>query len=80
MAIAKLNLRSGESAEHFCEVIDNSGKTVLVRYQNTKFRSLSDMWLKKSEEMTKDLKDRSKSVLEQAQEMQKEIQDLKKKK
>lgn len=75
--IAKLNLRSGESAEYFMEVTDNSGKTVRSDIRTIKFRSLSDM-LKKSEEMTKDLKTDLKSVLEQAQEMQKEIQDLKK--
>lgn len=75
--IAKLNLRSGESAEYFMEVTDNSGKTVRSDIRTIKFRSLSDM-LKKSEEMTKDLKTDLKSVFEQAEEMQKEIQDLKK--
>lgn len=75
--IEKLNLRSGESAEYFMEVTDNSGKTVRSDIRTVKFKSLSEM-LKKSEEMTKDLKTDLKSVFEQAEEMQKEIQDLKK--
>ncbi|HMS64943.1 MAG TPA: hypothetical protein PKD83_06780 [Ignavibacteria bacterium] len=75
--IDKLNLRSGESAEYYMEVTDNTGKSVRSEIRTIQFRSLSDI-LKKDEEKTKDLKTALKSVFEQAEELQKEIQELKK--
>lgn len=75
--ISKIGLHSGESAEYFMEVTDNAGKTTRSDIRTIQFRSLSDL-LKKNEEMTKDLKTDLKSVFEQAEEIQKELQDLKK--
>lgn len=75
--ISGLGLRSGESAEYFMEVTDNTGKSVRSEIRTIQFKSLTEL-LKKSEEMTKELNTDFKSVFEQAEELQKEIQELKK--
>ncbi|MEO6695522.1 MAG: DUF4175 family protein, partial [Ignavibacteria bacterium] len=75
--ISKLGLRSGESAEYFMEVTDNTGKSTRSDLRTIQYKSLSEL-LKKSEEMTKDLKTELEAVYDQSQEIQKEIQDMKK--
>lgn len=75
--ISKLNLRSGESAEYFMEVTDNSGKSARSEIRTIHFKSLADL-LKKNEQMTKELKTDLQSVYQEAEELQKQLQDLKK--
>lgn len=75
--VSNLGLRSGESAEYFMEVTDNTGKSTRSDLRTIQYKSLTEI-LKKSEEMTKDLKTELESVYDKAQEMQKEIQEMKK--
>lgn len=76
--ISKIGLRSGESAEYFMEVTDNTGKTTRSDVRTIQFKSTADL-LKKDQNLTKALKEDLKSVDEQMQDLQKEIEELQKK-
>ncbi|MBK8549611.1 MAG: hypothetical protein IPL53_00595 [Ignavibacteria bacterium] len=75
--ISKIGLRSGESAEYFMEVTDNTGKSTRSEIRTIQYKSQEDQ-LKKKESMTKELKTELKSVFDQMQDIQKEIEEMKK--
>jgi len=75
--ISKLGLRSGENAEYFMEVTDNTGKTTRSDIRTIQNKSSAELF-KKKDEMTKALKEDLKTVDEQMQDLNKEIEELKK--
>lgn len=75
--ISALNLRQGESAEYYLEVTDNSGKSTKSEIRTIEFRSLAAE-MRKNEQLTKELNTDMNSIYEQAEELQKLIQEMKK--
>jgi len=75
--IRKLGLRSGERAEYYMEVTDNTGKSTRSDVRTIEYHSLADE-LKKDQNQTKNLKEDLKSIYDQAQDVQKDIEQLKK--
>jgi len=75
--LSGLNLRSGESAEYFTEVTDNTGKTARSEIKTIQYKSISDI-LKESEVMTKELKLEMESAYDQMEELNENIEDIKK--
>ncbi len=74
--ISKIGLRSGESAEYFMEVTDNTGKSARSDIRTIQFKSQTEQ-LKKNQDMTKELKTELKSVFDQVQDIQKDIEEMK---
>lgn len=75
--IRNLNIRSGEVIEYYMEVTDNSGKSTKSELRYLTYKSLSDV-LKKSEEVTKDLKEDLNAIFDDIKKLQEEIRELKK--
>ena len=75
--VTNIGLRSGQSAEYYMEVTDNTGKSTKSDIRTIQYKSLSDI-LKESEKFSKDLKADLKSILDDASDLQKDIEELKK--
>lgn len=75
--ISRAALRPGEKAEYFMEVTDNTGKTTRSDIRTIEYKSVAEEF-RKNENMTKELKEDLKSVYDQAEEIQKNLEDLKK--
>ena len=75
--LSKLGMRPGESVEYFMEVTDNTGKSTRSDIRTLLYRSPEDLF-KKKDEMTKELKTELKSVFDQVQDINKEIEEMKK--
>ena len=75
--ISKTGLRPGESVEYFMEVTDNAGKSTRSDIRTLIYRSPEELF-KKKEDQTKELKTDLKSVFEQALDINKEIEEMKK--
>ncbi len=75
--IVNIGLRSGQSAEYYMKVTDNTGKSTKSDLRTIQYKSLSDI-IKESEKHSKDLKADLKSILDDASYLQKDIEELKK--
>jgi len=75
--VSGINLRSGESAEYFTEVTDNTGKSTRSEIKTIQYRSQAEV-LKETETMTKELKTEMQSAYDQMEELSKNIEDIKK--
>lgn len=75
--ISNLGLKTDESAEYYLEVTDNTGKSTRSEIRTIQNKSSAEIH-KKNEAMTKELNTELKSVFQQAEEIQKELEDLKK--
>ena len=71
-------LRSGERIEYFMEVTDNTGKTARSEIRTLQYKGVTEL-LKKSEQISKELKSELESVSQDAYDLQKHLMDLKNK-
>ncbi len=76
--IASLGLKRGGRVEYYLEVTDNAGKSTKSELRSLVFKS-PDEAFKKNKEQTKELKNQFESVYDEALELQKEIEELKRK-
>lgn len=75
--VSALGLRSGDMAEYYMEVTDNTGKTTRSETRTLQYRSLSEI-IKQSEKLTQELKSNLNSIMQDAQNLNQDMKDLKK--
>ncbi len=75
--ISVLNIRRGEKVEYYLEVTDNAGKSTRSELRSLVYRAPEEAFKKKKEE-ARELRNELESAYDQAMDLQKEIEELKK--